>query len=281
MSDTSSYQIEHPPGHYASPYPDLDDVEQRSEQIFDRTKNPAAIDLDLTSQLELLEKLLPYYRDLDYGPEARPGYRYHTTNGMFCGADAAALACMLRYLRPTNVIEVGSGFSSAVMLDMADHHLPDTPSFVFIEPFPERLHSLVGDNPSGPVEIIPDFIHAVDPSVFDRLGPGDVLFIDSSHVARAGGDVNQIFFEVLPRLAPGVVIHVHDIFYPFEYPSHWVRSGRSWNESYVLRAFLMYNHQFETLLFLNQIRHSWNPWVAEHLPLFAEQEGGSFWMRKK
>jgi hypothetical protein len=81
---------------------------------------------------------------------------------------------------------------------------------------------------------------------FARLQAGDILFIDSSHVAKTGSDVLHLYFEVLPRLAPGVRIHVHDIFLPFDYPRRWVLDeNRSWNEQYLLRALLMYSSRFK------------------------------------
>jgi hypothetical protein len=107
-------------------------------------------------------------------------------------------------------------------------------------------------------------------STFQLLDSGDVLFVDSTHVAKLGSDVNRILFEILPALASGVVVHFHDVFYPFEYPKNWVREGRGWNETYVLRAFLEYNEAFEILLWGHMLRT---------LGHYAGT-GGSIWLRK-
>src|SRR5207247_5820903 len=90
------------------------------------------------------------------------------------------------------------------------------------------------------------------------LQSGDVLFIDSSHTVKIGGDVNYLFLEVLPRLKPGVIVHVHDIFLPFEYPREWVRDDfRFWAEQYLLQAFLTFNSEFQVLMANNYLNHSY------------------------
>ena len=101
----------------------------------------------------------------------------------------------------------------------------------FIDPYPERLLGLLRPEDHDRAEIRVEPVQAVDLAVFDVLGPGDVLFIDSTHVARTGGDVVHDVFTILPRLASGVRVHFHDMFYPFEYPAAWVFEGRAWNEA--------------------------------------------------
>jgi hypothetical protein len=88
-------------------------------------------------------------------------------------------------------------------------------------------------------------VQDVDPAVFAALEAGDVLFIDSTHVAKMDSDVLYLLFQVLPTLADGVLVHVHDVPWPFEYPRIWLEQGKAWNEAYLLRAFLMYNSAFE------------------------------------
>jgi hypothetical protein len=107
------------------------------------------------------------------------------------------------------------------------------------------------------------------------------LFIDSSHVAKTASDVNFEIFELLPRLKPSVIVHFHDIFYPFEYPHGWIFDiRRSWNEIYFLRAFLMYNSAFE-ILFFNDYFACKFPHLTEHGPShFRQNPGGGLWLRK-
>ena len=113
--------------------------------------------------------------------------------------------------------------------------------------------------------------------LFRELHAGDVLFVDSTHVAKVGSDVNHIFFEILPILQPGVVVHFHDIMYPFEYEPKWIYTGVAWNEAYMLRAFLMFNPTFKILLFNSFLAHLHpcatthglsalsSPWRRKHL----------------
>jgi hypothetical protein len=87
-------------------------------------------------------------------------------------------------------------------------------------------------------------------------------------------------FEILPMLAPGVLIHFHDIFWPFEYPPAWIEEGRAWNEAYVLRAFLQYNSEFEILLFADYLHRVYGDWFERHMPLYRKNTGGNIWLRK-
>jgi hypothetical protein len=115
---------------------------------------------------------------------------------------------------------------------------------------------------------------------FENLDENDVLFIDSSHVAKIGSDVNFLMFEVLPRLKPGVIIHLHDIFWPFEYPQSWIDEGRAWNEAYLIRAFLQFNEAFEVLLFNSYLGQRQGDLVRGIMPRFMRTTGASLWLRK-
>ena len=116
--------------------------------------------------------------------------------------------------------------------------------------------------------------------MFAQLQENDILFIDSTHVSKLNSDVNRIIFNILPALKKGVLIHFHDIFWPFEYPKTWVKEGRAWNEAYLLRAFLEYNTDFE-ILFFSHYTHLFNrEWIAANMPLFLNNLGGNIWLRK-
>ena len=112
------------------------------------------------------------------------------------------------------------------------------------------------------------------------LASGDILFIDSTHVSKAGSDVNHIFFKILPSLAEGVNIHLHDIFYPFEYPKEWIYEGRAWNENYVLHAFLQYNSAFKITFFSNFLARFHHRTFHEKMPLCMKNTGGSIWLQR-
>jgi len=136
---------------------------------------------------------------------------------------------MIRHLSPKRFIEVGSGYSSCVVLDINELFFDNRISLTFIEPHTELLFSLIKESDKETSKIIPTDLQDVGLEVLSELCPEDILFIDSTHVSKIGSDVNHIFFEILPRLARGVYIHFHDVFYPFEYPKEWIYEGRAWN----------------------------------------------------
>jgi hypothetical protein len=176
---------------------------------------------------------------------------------MFAPRDATVYYAMLQHLRPRRIMEIGSGFTSALALDARERGLPDL-ELTFIEPYPDRLYDLLGERDRANCTIIPSPVQDVPIESFDQLGEGDILFVDNSHVAKTGSDVNWIMFNVMPRLADGVVVHIHDIHWPFEYIAEWLEDGRSWSEIYLVRAFLMFNGRCSVLLF--------NDWMWHHHP---------------
>ena len=187
---------------------------------------------------------------------------------------------MLRHLAPSKVIEVGSGSSSCVMLDTNRHYLNNKMSLTFIDPFPDKMPS-IPQNSHGHTCLIPHRLQDVETKLFQALGENDILFIDSTHVAKVGSDVNDIFFRILPSLKSGVYIHFHDIFFPFEYPKHWVISnGRYWNEIYLLRSFLQYNSVFKIVLMNTFITQNHHNYIRENFPLCLKNTGGSIWLKK-
>lgn len=119
----------------------------------------------------------------------------------------------------------------------------------FIEPYPELFYKLMRDGDREQVNVISSKLQGIPLDTFSTLVENDILFIDSTHVAKVDSDVNCLFSQILPALNRGVYIHIHDIFYPFEYPRDWIEKNWAWNELYVLRAFLQFNQQFEIVLF--------------------------------
>ena len=148
--------------------------------------------------------------------------------------------------RPQKIIEIGSGHSSAFMVDIRNFLNLDL-EITCIEPYPTRLKETLR-NRIDELELKEMFVQDLEKEFWDNLDENCMIFIDSSHVSKAGSDVNHLFFNVLPNLKKGSLIHVHDIFSGFEYPEKWLRGGRAWNEAYLLRAFLMFNNTFEIFL---------------------------------
>ena len=268
----------YPPGHFHSPVPDLDEVRRRDREIFDRRPELPGVDLRGDAQLALVERLAAYAADQPFEAEPRDGLRYHFDNDYFGWGDGLVLHCMLRHLRPARVLEVGSGFSSALMLDTAERFLDPAPELVFVEPVPQRLTGLLRDGDRDRVGLLAQPVQEVDRAIFDRLEPGDVLFIDSSHVSKIDSDVNLLLLEVVPRLPAGVHVHVHDIVWPFEYARKWVYQGRAWNEAYLLRALLVGNPRLRIEFWSSQLAACHKEQVGAALPLWLRDSGTSMWL---
>jgi predicted O-methyltransferase YrrM len=270
------------PGHFYSPLPELRTVEADHRRSFEPPAlDLAGIELDTKGQQARLRALSRFYAEFDWPRQPQPDRRYHLENGFFEFGDAVMLFLMLRHARPKRIIEVGSGFSSALMLDTNDRFFGGSLQLTFVEPYPTRLRALLRAGEAESVRLFEEQVQQVPVETFDVLEGNDILFIDSSHVSKVGSDVNHLFFAVLPRLKPGVFVHLHDIFYPFEYPLQWLRQGWSWNEAYLLRAFLQYNSAFEIVMFNNYIARQEAAFVRETLPLMAVNPGGSLWLRRR
>jgi predicted O-methyltransferase YrrM len=269
------------PGHFYSPIPSIDEVRTREAELFGPPPpSLPGINIREHEQLALIKELARFYGELPFPRTQSTASRYWFENWAYSYADAIFLYSMLRHLRPRRVIEVGSGFSSAAMLDTADRWLPET-SFTFIDPDTSTLDALLRPGDRERVTIVRARLQDVPLTTFGAPAANDVLFIDSTHVSKTGSDVNRILFDILPRLAPGVHVHFHDVFYPFEYPKEWVYEGRAWNEDYILRAFLEFNSAFDIVLFGTWLARFHRELLAELMPLTLENPGGSLWLTRR
>lgn len=264
-----------PPGRYDSPIVDVSEVRGVGSDAETLVEIPG-IDLDVARHDAVWNEWRPFAEQWKaQAPDAVR--RYHTDNIMFGPESAALLAAALGAIRPRRYIEIGSGFSSAVVLDVNDEQRADDRiQCTFIEPHPERLNSILRPTDSEHCTVLVEKVQDVDLALFDQLESGDILFIDSSHIAKSGSDLLHEVFEVLPRLKSGVFVHFHDIMYPFDYPYRWmVQQNRSWNEPYFLRAFLMNNPEYTV--------HFWTDFHA----LFGSRDthpqaerSSSLWLRR-
>jgi predicted O-methyltransferase YrrM len=280
-ADVAHWKTWMSPGHFYSPIPSIDEVRAREAEIFaPPPPTLPGIDLRAEEQVALVRELARFYGEMPFPREQSPETRYWFENWAYSYADAIFLYSMLRLLQPRRVIEAGSGFSSAAMLDTADRWLPDT-SFTFIDPDTTTLGALLRPADHERVTVVRAQLQDVPLTMFEALGPNDILFIDSTHVSKTGSDVNRILFDILPRLASGVHVHFHDVFYPFEYPKEWVYEGRAWNEGYILRAFLEFNDTFEIALFGTWLARFHRELLDAVMPLTRENPGGSLWLRKR
>lgn len=282
-AEVSEYKrnAKYKPGHFYSPIVSVDDVKLNQDRIWKNRDESdiKGIDLKVNKQLALLTSFEEYYKDQPFKSISDSGTRYQFENGFYSYTDGLALYSMIRKLKPKRIIEVGSGHSSALMLDVNQLFFHNAIELTFIEPYPERLNTLIKETDRQSATIVVDMVQSVSLDVFKKLDAGDMLFIDSSHVVKTGSDLTYILFEVLPILKSGVSIHFHDVFYPFEYPKQWVFEGRNWNEDYFLRAFLMYNTDFEVTFFADYL-HKKHSKAFETMPLFYKNSGGNLWIRK-
>lgn len=239
-----------PPGHFYSPIPDLAQIKANAGEVFDRSaRSYSDININEAGQLQLLGKFANRFSEIPFSDKKNQAHRYYFDNPYFSYGDGIILYSILRHFKPRQVVEVGSGFSSAAMMDVNDLFFKKQIRLAFIEPFPERLHGLLSeaDRSRYTIETMP--VQQVPLGAFTSLEANDILFIDSSHVGKTNSDVLHLLFRVLPLLRQGVIVHFHDILWPFEYPQKWIEEGRAWNEAYLLRAFLQYNSAFEVSFF--------------------------------
>jgi hypothetical protein len=245
---------EYPPGHFYSPVPSKADVRSHVQAMKLKTAELPDIQFNHQEQFEILTAFSEFYADLPF-PQYRNGScRYYYDQSVFCYPDAIFLYSFLRRTAPARIIEIGSGFSSAVILDTVERFFSHRPDITFIEPYPERLKELLRPSDKDTATVIETKLQDVPIDLFKSLQPGDLLFVDSSHVFKAGSDLQFLFFEVIPVLRSGTYVHFHDIFYTFDYPQDWLLQGRYWNEAYFLRAFLANNDAWEIFIFNNNER---------------------------
>lgn len=264
------------PVHFYQPIPDTRTL---AESLWNCPSELPGIDMNDAAQLDLLCNCFPRFRD-DY--EKLPITADHPRefcllNRCFDGTDALVTYCMIRHFKPQMIIEVGGGYSSLVSGRAAAEN--GQSPLICIEPFPPDF--LLKGVP-GMRSLIQKKVEDVEIDFFSQLQSGDILFIDSSHTVKIGGDVNYLFLEVVPRLQPGVIVHVHDIFFPFDYRRDWVLDEfRFWTEQYMLRAFLAFNSDFEVLLCNSYLAYRYLDHFKATFPSSPWWGGGSFWMRRK
>ena len=268
-----------PAGHFYSPMPSIEEVAQHKREPRSPVQFPA-IDLQDRAQEKLMRAFAKLYPSIPFRDGAAEGLRYRYPNSSFPPGDAIPLHCMIRHLEPRRFIEVGSGNSSCCTLDTIERFLDEAVGLTLIEPYPEFFQSLVQPRDLEALRLLPLRLQDVPLPEFERLEARDILFIDSTHVSKLNSDVNHLFFEILPRLQKGVFVHIHDVFFPFEYPIEWLEEGRGWNEQYVLRAFLQYNRAFEIRFFNTYLYQKERAWFEANMPGCLRAPGGSIWLEK-
>ncbi len=246
------------------------------------------VDLNDENQTKLLSTFASFYEELPIPETKKDDCRSYLNNDYYSFGDSIVLYSMLRTFRPKQIIEIGSGFSSALMVDVCEKFALKDTKIRFIDPFHERLNSLLRSGDADRYAVTVKKIQEVDLNYFNELNNDDVLFVDSSHVAKWHSDLLHIVFNILPLLQEGVLVHFHDIPWPFEYPTHWLRTGRAWNEAYFLRAFLQGNRDFEIVYFNSYMAQVHTDLVKAAMPLALNVPwfpltigNSSLWLRKR
>ena len=202
-------------------------------------------------------------------------------NNSYLGGDAEYLYSMIRLKKPAKIFEIGCGYSTLMIqkalkanhLEDRDYDCVHTCVEPYEMPWLEKLN----------IEVIRKKVEELNDVFFQQLSANDILFIDSSHIIRPQGDVLFEFLELLPTLRKGVIVHVHDIFSPKDYPDEWVYSHVLWNEQYLLEAFLSFNKEYRIIGALNFLKHHNFDEMASKFPILGQDptlEPGAFWMQK-
>jgi predicted O-methyltransferase YrrM len=264
--------------HYYEP---LINPQKHLKNPLDRDRYLPGIDMNIEYQLELL-KQFKFGDELNVLPRQHTKKReYHFNNGRFDSGDSEFLYNMIRHFKPARMIEIGSGMSTLMAQHAFQKNKKENNGYDYIhtciEPYEVPWLESTG------VEVIRKKAEDLPLDLFRNLQTNDILFIDSSHIIRPQGDVLTEFLEILPGLNPGVIVHIHDIFTPKDYPADWIfTKHRLWNEQYLLEAFLSNNSKYSVMGALNFLRNHYPNELYAACPVIGTQpnrQPGSFWIR--
>jgi hypothetical protein len=275
--------------HFYLPIPDETDL---ADPMLKDSSDLVGIDMNEAKAFEFLHEVFPKYQ-AEF-QSAFPIHRqegsdgFYLVNGGFMAGDAHVYYTLIREGRPRRIVEVGGGNSSLLAAAACLRNLEQygvKPHLTVVEPYP---WDLLKKGIPGLDVLLEERIQTVDLNLFSSLEAGDILFIDSSHVLRPGGDVQREYCEILPRLAPGVLVHIHDISLPKPYFQLYFQNHLYWNEQYLLQAFLTYNSRYEivwpgTYMFMKHADELLKafPEIAAMREQYPLAEPSSFWLRVK
>ena len=272
-------------------YLPIPEAAELNDKPWARESEMVGVQINEKQALQLLENVSPYLAEFRQrfplnGNLETTGF--YLLNGSFMAIDAHIYYSLIRHFGPQRIVEIGSGFSTLVAAAAClqnGYEKQLTPRLTAIEPYPAAY---LRDGFNGLSELIEKKVQDVDWDIFTSLQANDILFIDSTHALRAGGDVQLEFCEILPRLAPGVLVHVHDISLPRAYPRVYFDNHLYWNEQYLLQAFLTFNERFEVIWPGNYMLLRNEKRVRELIPeydamraAYPSSEATSFWIRVK
>lgn len=271
------------PNHFYEPIPDTRTLKN---ELWLKQSQLVGIDINEESMINLLSKFSSKFKDeYESFPMTKTSipYQYYVNNRGFESVDGEIYYCMIRYFKPKRIIEVGAGNSTylaaqAFLKNKEEHGIGA--DLIVIEPYP---NDTLRKGFSGLTRLVEAKVQNVDLSEFSKLKENDILFIDSSHVLKIGNDVQYEYLEILPRLNEGVIVHIHDIFLPAEYPKKWVLNDyRFYTEQYILQVFLSFNNIFKVLWGGSYMHLRYPEKLEEAFNSYNRKSvwPGSFWMRK-
>lgn len=272
------------PVHFYSPVPDIEDLKQR--KIWAKKSSLFGLAWLPQKQRDFLKKLGRKYSQECHWPLNPPtnSTQFYLNNNCFSFGCAASLHSMIRNFQPKNVIEIGSGHSSKI-ISQALKMNKNNSRYTIIDPYPPDY---ISQRKIKFNQLIKKRVELIDSKIFKSLKANDILFIDSSHSVKIGGDVNFLYLEILPRLKPGVIVHIHDIALPYEYPKSYAQSEtfrQFWTEQYLLQSFLSLNEKFEILLAMNYLMTDYPIDFKKAFKFYNPEihllKSSSFWMKRK
>lgn len=281
FSGTKFVRAKNPPGHYFSPVVDPDIVGEYVEMNRRAGANDLpGIEFSLADMEQFWNKNRKFISETPFTNKPTPPDRYYYGGGPYNFGDAITARAMIGHFRPRRVIEIGSGYSSACMLDASEHAGIEDFHLTCIEPYPTRLKSVLKPTDIGTkVTIHEQGVQGMPLDMFAALEPNDILFIDSTHVMKTGSDVHYEIFYILPVLQPGVVIHIHDCRFPLEYSDIQIfEKNYSWNEAYAVRALLMYSSRFKVFFSGSLFAREREELVKATVPAFLKNPGSALWL---
>lgn len=265
-------------------------IDQYYEPLFSLAKNPwrfndvrflPGINFNVEKQIDTLD-LFNFNEEIkEISERGDSSLTYSFKRGSFLSGDSEILFNFIRSKKPARIIEIGCGNSTLIAQHAIEYNKKENPAYqcqyTCIEPYENNWLEKLN------VEMVRKRVEEIELSLFKELGENDILFIDSSHMLRPGGDVEYEYLQILPSLKSGVIVHIHDIFSPRPYLDSWYRDGINfWNEQYVLEAFLSCNADFEIICALNYLKHEHFSKLKKCCPMLTpDREPGSFWMLRK
>lgn len=277
------------PKHFYLPIPDDGD---QLDEFWTTPSEMVGVEMNDAAQLALMKDVLPRhlaeFREQFSVTDAKERTEFYLLNGSYMAVDAHVYYSLIRETKPKRIVEIGTGYSTILACHAGKLNKEQygfAPVITAIDPYPWEVFK---DGLAGLDEVVPKKVQDVPLDVFTSLEAGDILFIDSTHALRSGSDVQYEFLEILPRLKPGVLVHVHDVSLPMPYPKVYYDTQTYWNEQYLLQAFLAYSSRFEVVWAGNYMLINHPDVTLETFPEFklmkdkwTSSEPTAFWMRSK